>query len=320
MRTILALVFFLLFSGCPYSSEPVCFGDCPVIYLRTYGVKMDIKKVQPGVKNTTAEVEVVINRPIISRVDSGKSHSPSYQEQRPVKKGEEPYDQEITLKLHWSCPTLEKSDEVEVTIAAESEKGEVKINNLPPQPLLTVYPWEFKRGLECVLMTEDEKIAQEEAKKKQDNTSSDDSDGDEEATDNDEVRVVYRGKRAFFIKKSAPDVKLSQLAMVAGDPDSYLDIKVELLRNEVAVVAGDRSFDLEVEVKLPWSCKGAGVTPSLKSGDTHIIIPAGTSSGEARLIMPAQRAEELKCSIDASAYIDSFIIGRNAKTLEFSIP
>lgn len=322
MRTILALAFFLLFSGCPYGYDP-CF-DCPAIYLRTYGVKMDVK-VQPGNKKTTAEVEVTINRPVIShsrRVNSGQSKSPSYEEKRPVKEGEYSYDEEITLDLHWSCPTLEKSGEVKVIVPEESAKGQAKIDNLPPQPLLTIYPWEFKRGVECILMTEDEKIAQEEAKKAQGNESSDDRDGDDETTDDDdkEVHVVYRGERAFFIKKSAPDVKLSQIAMVAGDPDSYLDLKVELLRNEVAVVAGDRSFDLEVEVKLPWSCEGAGVGQPIKSGDTHIVIPAGMGSGDARLIMPAQRSEKLKCSVDASAYIDSFIIGRNAKTLEFSIP
>lgn len=328
MKTMLAVCLFLL-SGCP-DSHPYCFGtyeECHGLYLRTYGVKIDVKKLQPGSKKTTAEVEVVINRPVISRVSAAKKgstdHSPtssSYEEQRPVKEGEEPYDEEITLKLHWSCPTLEKSGEVDVIIAAESEKGEVKISDLPPQPLLTVYPWEFKRGLECILMTEDEKISQEqEAKAQQEDASS--ADSDEETTDDDkEVRVVYRGKRAFFIKKSAPDVKLSRIAMVAGEPDSYVDIKVELLRNEVAVVAGDRSFDLDIEVKLPWTCEGVGITPSLKSGDTHIVILAGTSSGEARLIMPAQREVKLKCSVDASAYIDSFIIGRNSETLEFNIP
>ena len=266
---------------------------------------MDIE-VRPEAKMTTADVEVVITRPL------------SYGKERPVGEWEDPYEEEVTLKLHWSCPTLEKSGEVEVTVAAESAEGEVKISDLPPQPLLTVYPWEFKRGLECILMTEDEKIAQEEeAKAKQGNSSSAGRDEDEETTDEEE-RDEYRGKRSFFIKKPAPEVKLSKIAVVAGDPDSYADIKVELLRNKVAVVAGDRSFDLEVEVKLPWRCEG--VTPPLKSGDTHIVIPAGAGNGEARLIMPAQRAVKLTCTVDANAYIDSFIIGRNAETLEFDIP
>ena len=321
MKSILAVCLFLPLSGCPYTDDP-CFydsRDCGAVGVRTYGVQMGIE-VQPGAKMTTANVDVTITRPHSHshRVPTTKGASPAYEKERPVEEWDDPYKEEVTLKLHWSCPTLEKSGEVEVTVAAESAEGEVKISDLPPQPLLTVYPWEFKRGLECILMTEDEKTAQEEeAKAQQDSSSSDGSDGDEESTDEEE-RDEYRGKRAFFIKKPAPEVKLSQIAVVAGDPDSYADIKVELLRNKLAVVAGDRSFDLEVEVKLPWSCKG--VTPPLKSGDTHIVIPAGASSGNARLIMPAQRAVKLTCAVDAHAYIDSFLIGRNADTLEFDIP
>ena len=317
MRTILTSLF-LIFSGCPHV-DPCYYGQCPVTYPRTYGVNMDIVEVQPGAKKTTATVKVVINRPLgyrhrasFSDMPSDTKKSSTNSGERPVEEGEEPYDEEIKLQLHWSCPTLEKSDKVEVIVAEESAEGKVEISNLPPQPLLTIYPWEFKRGLECVLMTEDEKIAQEQTAS---DASSEDSD---EETADEESRDKYRGKRAFFIKKSAPEIKLSKVAMVAGNPDSYIDLKVELLRNEVAVVAGDRSFDLEVEVKLPWSCEG--VTPRLTSGDTHIVIPAGASSGEARLIMPAQREVKLTCTIEAKAYIDSFIIGMSAGGLEFAIP
>ena len=319
MKPILAICLFLL-SGCPGYNP--CYGDgCGVRHLRTYGVAMTVT-VQPGVKKTTAEVVATINRPVSHYNRRVSDHSPSTTGERPVKQGEDAYEEEITLKLHWSCPTLEKSGEVDVVIAEDSAKGEVKISNLPPQPPLTVYPWEFKRGLECVIMTEDEKTAQEEElERKQDNSSSDDSD-DEETTDEEDAedKDEYRGQRAFFIKKSAPEVKVSQTTVVAGNPNSYIDIKVELLRDEVAVVAGDRSFDLEVEVKLPWECKGTGVTEELKSGDTHIIIPAGASSEEARLIMPAQRAVKLTCEVEANAYIDSFIIGNSSEPLEFKIP
>ena len=318
MKPILAICLFLLF-GCP-GYDP-CFGDdCGVLRLRTYGVDMNVT-VQPGMKKTTATVVATINRPISHYHNRRVSveHSPSTTNERPVKEGEDAYEEEITLKLHWSCPTLEKSGEVEVVIAEDSAKGEVKISDLPPQPPLTVYPWEFKRGLECVIMTEDEKTSQEEElEEKQDNSSSDDSDEDE--SDDEEDKDEYRGQRAFFIKQSAPDVKVSQIAVVAGKPNSYIDIKVELVRDKVAVVAGDRSFDLEVEVKLPWKREGVGVTERLRSGDTHIVIPAGASSGEARLIMPAQREVKLTCEVEGEAYIDSFIIGNSSETLEFKIP
>lgn len=319
MKTTLAVCLFLPLSGCP-NTDPLCYGNnCDAVDVRTYGVQMDIE-VQPGAKMTTAEVKAVITRPQSHRyqVLAAQPQDSTYERERPVDEWDDPYEEEVTLKLYWSCPTLEKSGEVEVTVPAESAEGEVEISNLPPQPQLTVYPWEFKRGLECLLMTEDEKTAQEEeAKAKQDNSASNNRDEDEESTDEDE-RDEYRGKRAFFIKKPAPEVKLSQIEVVAGNPDSYANIKVELLRNEVAVVAGDRSFDLEVEVKLPWECKG--VTPTPKSGDTHIVIPAGAGSGNAMLIMPAQRAVKLTCTVNANAYIDSFLIGRNAKTLKFDIP
>ncbi len=335
MRLILAVSLFLSLSSCPDSCDHDYSDHCSVTAgVRTYGVHMNIE-VQPGAKTTTADVEVVITRPHYGLSDdavaqsSGHGHgalppaddsprSPDHKQEHPVREWEDPYEEEVKFKLHWSCPTLEKSGEVEVTVAAESATGKVEISDLPPQPQLTVYPWEFKRGLECILITEDEKTAQErEEQAKQGAPSSDDSDEDEEISD-EEMRTEYRGERAFFIKKPAPEVKLSQIAVVAGNPDSYADVKVELLRNEAAVVAGDRSFDLDVEVKLPWLCEG--VTPPLKSGDTHIVIPAGAGSGEARLIMPAQQAVKLTCAVDANAYIDSFIIGRNAKTLEFDIP
>lgn len=319
MKTTLAVCLFLSLSGCPNTDDP-CFydsRDCDAVYVRAYGVKMDIK-VQPGAKMTAAEVDVVITRPHSHRysVLAAQPQGSTYESERPVEEWDDPYEEEVTLKLHWSCPTLEKSGEVEVTIPAKSAEGKVEISDLPPQPQLTVYPWEFKRGLECLLMTEDEKTAQEEeAKAKQDNSASDNRDEDEKTSD-EEKRDEYRGKRAFFIKKPLPEVKLSQIEVVAGNPDSYINIKVELLRNEVAVVAGDRSFDLEVEVKLPWSC--TGVSP--QSGDTHIVIPAGAGSGNAMLIMPAQQAVKLTCTVAANAYIDSFIIGKSNEPLRFDIP
>ena len=317
MKTILALGLFLLSIGCPYTDP--CFGDdCDVIYTsKTYGLDMKVT-VQPGAQKTTAEVDVEINRPTVSyrgrrsttekRV-SDHSPSPSTKGKRPVKEGEDAYEEEVTLKLHWSCPTLDKSGEVDVVVAENSATGKVKISDLPPHPPLTVYPWEFKRGLECILMTEDEKIAQEE---QADNSADDDDKNDEETKE----QVAYRGEQAFFIKQSAPNVKLSKIQVVAGSPDSYADIKVELLRNEVAVVAGDRSFDLEVEVKLPWSCSGVSTPPI----DPHIIIPVEASSGQARLIMPAQQEVKLECEVDAKAHIDSYIIGRSDKELKFDIP
>lgn len=321
MRAFLFLVLFLSLSGCP--TGPVCEYNCGANREKTWGVQMDIE-VKPGAKASSAEVEVTITRPGYDDTSSYDAspgtmtdHTPRAVTDRAVKKGEFPYDEEVALKLHWSCPTLEKSGEVEVTIKEESATSKIKIDDLPPQPLLVVYPWEFKRGLECILITEDEKIAQEkEEKAKQDDTSSDDD--EDVADDEDEVIDKYEGERAFFIKKPAPEVKLSEVALVAGNPDSYADIKVELLRNDVAVVAGDRSYDLEVEVKLPWTCEGT--TPAPKPGDTHIVIPAGASSAEARLIMPAKQAKKLTCAIDANALIDNFIIGNNAKTLELDIP
>lgn len=302
MKPILAVcLFFLLFNGCP---DPCGYYGCGG-YVKTYGVGMDIK-VQAESKTTTADVEVVV------------THVSYNNKERTVKRGEYPYDEEIKLKLHWFCPTEDKSGEVEVTVAEMSATGKVKISGLPRPPLLTIYPWEFKRGIECVLMTEDEKIAQDEEKAKQNNSPDDSSDKDDE-TSYEEKFENYRGKQMFFIKNSAPDIKLNSIKIVAGNPDSYVDIEVELLRSENAVVAGDRSFDLEVEVKLPWSCEG--VTPLPKSDKAHIIIPAGASNGTARLIMPpAKQTAKLKCAVDANAYIDGFIIGKNSKTLEFGIP
>ena len=324
MRTFLFAALLLPLSGCP---DPECERNCPATYERTWGVQMAID-VQPGVKASGAEVEVTITRP---RYDDSYYTSPAETSRHvvnntEVEEGDEPYDEEIELKLHWSCPTLEKSGQLTVTIKEESATSTVKIGDLPPQPHLTVYPWEFKRGLECILMTEDEKIAQEEEEEAKQNKKSSDKDDedidDEDIDDEEEAEDKYRGERAFFIKKPAPEVKLSQVAMVAGTPDSYADIKVELLRNDVAVVAGDRSFDWEVEVKLPWTCENKDISPplSFKSGDTHIVIPAGASSGEARLIMPVQQSVRLICVFDAQAYIDSYPIGNNVNSLEFKIP
>ena len=317
MRTFLLTALLLPLSGCP---DPECESNCPATYDRTWGVQMAID-VQPGAKASSAEVEVTITRP---GYDDSYYTSPPETSQRvvtntEVEEGDEPYDEEIELQLHWSCPTLEKSGQIKVTIEEGSATSKVKIDGLPPQPHLMVYPWEFKRGLECILMTEDEKIAQEEEEEAKQNKKS--SDDDEDIDDEEEAEDKYRGERAFFIKKPAPEVKLSQVAVVAGAPDSYADIKVELLRNDAAVVAGDRSFDLEVEVKLPWTCEGKSVPPFIrKSGDTHIVIPAGASSGEARLIMPVQQSVRLNCVFDAQAHIDSYLIGNNVNSLEFKIP
>ena len=323
MRTFLLAMFCLTLSGCP--SDPVCEFNCSAIKEKTWGVKMSID-VQPGARATSADVEVTITRPSYDDTSSYDGIPPDTDHiprrrvvtKRKISEGEWPYDEEIVLKLHWSCPTLEKSGKVEITIAKEAATGKVKIDNLPPQPLLVVYPWEFKRGLECILMTEDEKFAQEEAEEaKQDKTP---SDKDEEETDDEEKLDKYRGEQAFFIKKPAPEVKLSEVAVVPGSPDSYADIKVELLRNDAAVVAGDRSFELEVEVKLPWQCEGQGIASPLRSGDAHLVIPAGESSAAARLIMPPQHSVPLACTLDARALIDSYIIGNNSKTLEIRIP
>lgn len=320
MRPFLLAILSLAFSGCP--NEDPCERFCAVVVqeTQTWGVEMAVA-VQPGMTASSAEVEVQITRP---RYDYGlygiapESHhtpkDPPSIVNSEVKEGEKPYDEEIELMLHWSCPTLEKTGTVKVTVAEESATGKVKIDNLPPQPHLAVYPWDFRRGIECILMTADEKLAQEEATENREQST----DHDEDITETEETEHVYRGTRAFFIKKSAPEVKLSKVAVVHGKPDSYADIKVELLRNGVAVVAGDRSFDLEVEVKLPWVC--AGITPPLKSGDTHIVISAAASSGVARLIMPPMQAQKLTCTVDANAYIDSYVIGNNAKTLEIDIP
>ena len=318
MRAILLAMLCLTLSGC----HVPCDFNCGASEEKTWGVQIDVD-VQPDARATSADVEVTITRP--SYVDTYHSSPPDEAKRRAVvtnrkvSEDELPYYKEVVLKLHWSCPTLEKSGEVEITIAEEAATGKVKIDNLPPQPLLVVYPWEFKRGLECILMTEDEKFAQEEEAEeaKQGKTP---SDKDEEETDDEEKLGKYRGEQVFFIKKPAPEVKLSEVAVVAGSPDSYADIKVELLRNDAAVVAGDRSFELEVEVKLPWQCEGQGITSPLRSGDAHLVIPAGASSAAARLIMPPQHSAPLACTLDAQALIDSYIIGNNSKTLEIRIP
>ena len=323
MRTVLLAALLLPLSGCP--TNPVCEFNCQATTVRTWGVQMAID-VQPGAKASSADVEVTITRP---RYDDKYYTSPPAPSRRvvtstEVEEGEKPYDEEIELQLHWSCPTWEKSGQIKVTIAAEAATSKVKIDDLPPQPHLTVYPWEFKRGLECIVMTEERK---DRARRRGRSTAQPQIPpptmrcptqtrwiaAEEESQDK------YRGERAFFIKKPAPEVKLSQVAVVAGTPDSYADIKVELLRDKAVVVAGDRSFDLGVEVKLPWRCEGQGIAAPLKSSDTHIVIPAGASSGEARLILPAQQSVKLDCILDAQAYIDSYLVGNSAASLELRI-
>lgn len=194
--------------------------------------------------------------------------------------------------------------------------AEVKITDLPPQPALAVYRWESKRGFACTIMTEDEKIAQEEERQEQEgnNQNEDDEVSEEEGRD------LYRGEHKFFIKKNPPQVKLTLPTdgLQVGSPDSYAVIKVELLRDDALVVAGDRSYDMDVEVKLPWKCK-SDTNLEFKSGDTHTIIPAAAGSAEARLILPAQQAATLECELKANAYIDSYLIGNTVKHLEFRI-
>ena len=253
MRTFLLTALLLPLSGCP---DPECESNCPATYDRTWGVQMAID-VQPGAKASSAEVEVTITRP---GYDDSYYTSPPETSQRvvtntEVEEGDEPYDEEIELQLHWSCPTLEKSGQIKVTIEEGSATSKVKIDGLPPQPHLMVYPWEFKRGLECILMTEDEKIAQEEEEEAKQKTKNPPT----------TMRILtMRKKQRTSIAANGPSssknlrqrLSLAKSQWWPGAPDSYADIKVELLRNDAAVVAGDRSFDLEVEVQAAVDVRG----------------------------------------------------------------
>ena len=312
MLLLLLWLLSLVLGGCPFGNGGPIREEG-----RSWGVQLAVD-VKPGAEASSAEVEVTVTRPSYqdrSTYYEVYSSSPPPETSRvlgdrEVKKGEHPYDNKITIELHWSCPKLRKSGKVDVKIAKKSAKGTVKIAGMPPQPHLAIYPWEFKRGLECIIMTADEKLAQEEAK-----DPNEDIDYDEEIADS------YRGERAFFIKKHPPQVQVSNIKVQAGSPDSYADIKVELLRNKAAVMVGDRSFDMEVEVKLPWICEGQNLAEAFKSGNTHIVIPTGASSGEARLILPAkQEVIKLTCALSASAYIDSYLIGNSSEALEVKIP
>ena len=323
LRIPLLTILCLLLSGCPV--EPECYSNCPVSGPRTWGVDMNVN-VHPAAKASQAEIEVTITRP---RYGEHVHTSPPPIEKNPtarraikdraVEEGEAPYDEEVELKLFWSCPTVDKEGNLTVKIEKEAAKSKVKITDLPPQPKLAVYRWESKRGFECVIMTEDEKLAQEEEQREREGNN--DNEPEEEASEEDE-RDVYRGERKFFIKKEPPQLQFSLPTdgLQVGSPDSYADIKVELRRDDALVVAGDRSYDMDVEVKLPWRCSGDPDIQIDNKDDTHIIIPAGTGSAEARLILPPQQPiVTLECELRASAYIDSYLIGNVAKNLEFRI-
>lgn len=283
--------------------------------------------VHPAAKASQADIEVTITRPSYgeyANTSPGPINEPIVKRRaiknRAVEEGEKPYDEEVEVKLFWSCPTVNKKGDLTVKIEKETATSKVKITDLPPQPALAVYRWESKRGFACTIMTEDEKIAQEEAKREEEGNNQDEED---ESNEEDE-RDLYRGELAFFIKKNPPQVKLTlpTNGLQLGSPDSYADIRVELMRDDALVVAGDRSYDMDVEVKLPWECKrdtGVPIKSSDTQGDTHIIIPAAAGSAEARLILPEQQAATLECELKADAYIDSYLIGNAAKHLEFRI-
>ena len=322
LRITLLTILCSLLSGCP-PVEPECYSNCPVSGPRTWGVEMKVD-VHPAAKASQADIEVTITRPSYSEhvhtsPPTEVNHiSKRAIQDRAVEEGEAPYDEEVELELFWSCLTVGKEGKLKVKIEQESATSKVKITDLPSQPTLAVYRWESKRGFECVVMTADEKIAQEEEQREQEGNNN--NEPEEEETSEEDGRDVYRGEHKFFIKKEPPQLQLTLPTdrLQVGSPDSYADIKVELLRDDALVVAGDRSYDMDVEVKLPWSCSIDSST-QIDSGDTHIIIPAGASSAEARLILPAQQTATLECEINAAAYIDSHLIGNASKSLAFRI-
>lgn len=245
-----------------------------------------------------------------------------------LKEGDAPFDEEVKLTINWSCMVAgeEKKGKTEVNIGKKTAEGKAKITGLPASPPLAVYPWEAIRTIKCEVKVDEGYEEDEDGEEDGDGEEDEDGENREGDTDNENSEDStehsnnhYSGEKTFFIKKKPPELKFEFVKLEYGYPDSFADIKVKLVRDGALVKAGDRSYDMIVEARIPWSCKDIN-SDAKHSGDASIIIGAGAGMEEARIIFPDLNQESIfDCIIEASVYIDGYLIGSSVDDIEFEI-
>lgn len=320
MKYILLFLLSPLFTACPCQD---CVDPEPIEY-NLWQVNMQVS-VQAGKDASSADVNVNIAK------YSHKNHESlvwneetkeweGRSEFATLKKGDTPFDEEVKLTLNWSCMVAgeEKKGKTEVNIGKETAEGKAKITELPPTPPFGVYPWEALRNIKCEVEV-DEGYDHDEYSDDEKNGEDDEDNADSE-DDTEHGNNNYSGKKTFLIKKKPPQLELEITNLVSGYPDSFADIKVKLVRDGALVKAGDRGYDMMVEVSLPWSCEDVN-SDAKPSGNASIIIEAGASTETARVIFPNLNQDSIfDCVItEAEAYIDGYLINSSIEDLKFEI-